>query len=184
MKTASLVLKLCVCSALAIGLGFGPEASGQTAKTDSRDGQKSNGHPAGLAAGKEPRGKIVPAEGKNVKSKKFGNRSKLPEPGHPAQKFNQLHPTETGVNQTPANGLPQAGMNKLGIAAKPGTTMNKPANHPAETAKLPIGAGLTPPSNRVVREREGTTAMVGGLAKAHFKNSAGAINGTGVKRKP
>jgi hypothetical protein len=90
----------------------------------------------------------------------------------------------TQAQSASANDLHQPGLNKPVTAAKDGLMMNKTGNPRQPLAKSPLGTGTPVPLPGVVRGRGAATASIGGWAAASAKNSAAAINGTGMRPKP
>ena len=62
--------------------------------------------------------------------------------------------------------------------------VNKPTTYKAPPDKLPAGRETVPPLARVVPRRTAGVASLGGLNASTTKNSAAALNGTALKRKP
>ncbi len=78
----------------------------------------------------------------------------------------------------------QPELKKTAKPAKEELLKSKTENHPEQLAKLAADKGVTLPTSGNVRSRSTSTAVVGGAAAGNSKQSAAAVNGSDLKRKP
>jgi hypothetical protein len=205
MKTARFLLVMAGFGALTLGRSFAGEPSGQSAGSRPSENHTAIDRAAGQGLGNPTRGKGDETDGKRSEFQGDGHVSKKssqagltqkatpthrPSQDRPGQAANSRQdPGERRVGnartQRPeVNDLHQPGSKKGVTAAGDGLMMHTTATHRPQLAKLPVGSGTTAPLSGVVRSQGAAAARIGGAASSSAKNSAAAINGTGMGHKP
>jgi hypothetical protein len=157
MKTTSLLLIIVGAGALTLGLGYAGEPSAP------HENQTTNDRSAGTVRGQ------IQEHPKQVQKSHEGSVEKR-------DNFGQ-------TKRASVNDLQQPGWKRAATFANDGLMMNKMEAHREEVARLPVDGGTTALATGVARSRSATTASVGGLAASSARNSAAAINGTGMNRR-
>jgi hypothetical protein len=170
MKTARFLFTIVGFGALTLGLSYAGEPSSHSSEQNPRENHTASARPAGRRQG----------NGDQMDRKP----SLLHNNGHALERSSQAGPLHTQINRTLGNELHQPGLKKAATAATGGLMMNKIENHHQQLARLPVGGGTTAPWPGVVRSRSATLAAIGGLTASSAKNSAAALNGAAIKRKP
>ena len=90
----------------------------------------------------------------------------------------------TQTKRTSANEPHQSALKKAATAANDGWMMKKLGDHHEQLGGSPVGSATTAPRSGVFRSRSATAAALGGLTVSSAKNSAAALDGKAMKRKP
>jgi hypothetical protein len=169
MKTARFLLTIIASGSLALGLVYAGEPSSQSSERNPREKHATGVRPADPVHGNKDQMDRRSSKGNND--------------GRASGKSVQFGSMNTQTKHTSENELHQSGLKKA-AAANDGLMMNKTGNHRDPLARLPVGSGITAPLPGAVRGRSDTEAVLGGLAASSAKNSAAALNGAAIKRKP
>jgi hypothetical protein len=160
MKTARFLFTMVGFGALTLGVGFAAEPSSPPSERVPRENHASSVRSVG------------PGHGSRDHMERNSARSSQPGPLH------------TQTKRALGNGLHQPGLKRAATAANGGWMMNKIEHHHEQPAKLPGGSGTTAPWPGVTRSRSAAAAVIGGLTASSAKNSAAALDGTAIRRKP
>jgi hypothetical protein len=159
MKTARFFLMIVGSGALMLGLGYAGEPSApathENHTTSDRPADQEHGH--------------------------VQDRPKQLMKSH--EDSGGMQGDHTWTKRASVNDLQQSGLKRAAAGANDGLVMNKMETRREEIARLPVGGGTTALAPGVVRGRSATAAGIGGLAASTAKNSAAAINGTGMNRR-
>jgi hypothetical protein len=141
---------------------------------DEPSGQPRHENHAAIHHSADPvRDKLAPS---------FATHSQSMNDGFASKKIGQPRPANFEPKHTPANDSHQTDLNKT-AALNQGLLATKSGTPNEQLARLPAGAPFTAPSSGDARIRNANAASFGGLAHSSAKNSAAALNGTGIKRK-
>jgi hypothetical protein len=205
MKTARFLFTIVGFGALTLGLGFASEPSRQPSGQGPSEDQAASKRPVGLTQGNPVRGKAAPTEGQHSESKDDSHASEKSRQAGPIQKATPTHRPGQDRPKQVAKGyedpagqrvdkiqtkrpsvkdLPQPGLNKAAVGAKPGLMMKTAGNQRQQFPRLPVGSGTTAPLSGVVRGRGAAPASIGGLTVASARSTAAVISGTGMGHKP
>jgi hypothetical protein len=170
MKTARFLFRLIGCGVLALGMGFAGEPARQPSEPDSHGNHAASAPPADRVHG-------------NTDQMDEGH-SKFTEDGRTSEMSGLAGSLNARSKSTPVNPLHQPGWTKAATGANVGLLMNRIGNRRQPLAKPPVGGGITMPLPGALRGRGAATAVIGGAAASSAKNSAAALNGAAMKRKP
>jgi len=175
MKPIPLIFAIVLSDMLSVGLGFAGEPSQHPANQGFAEKRPGSGHPPGELIGHQAAGKSVPP---GVNQAHFGEPSR-------ASRINGSSVSIEGhTKHSAANNLHPPASNKTTAIPANGLMMNKSGSHREHLAGLSFGNGFALPSPGMVRGRAAKSDLLGGLAASSAKTSAGAINGSTMKRKP
>jgi hypothetical protein len=170
MKTNRFLLTVIGSGVLTLGLGFAGQPPSQPSEQYPHEKHAASVHPAARRHGN--------TTATDQKHAHFNSGGQTSERSGLAGSWN------TRSQNTPANPLHPPALKQAATAANAGLLRNRLGNHREAPGRLPAGKGTTAPLAGSVRGRGAAMAAIGGAAVSSAKNSAAAINGTGIKRKP